>query len=357
MDDEKTHYEVLGLRPDAKHTEIGIAYQRIMGKRRSETAPPDPRGDARLREAYETLSDLESRAYYDAELQQREANRPLPKWRIAGGVVALLAVVGIVWWLLRPDPSVQAAAEAPARIMQVVAPSVGRIDRLQVSGKAVDPGIAFAIEEGVLVTSCHRMAPGTQLLVTMLGRKIPATVRTHDEKTGLCQLSAPNTGSWPLLFTAIVPRPGDRVYAARVGAKGEVAIAEGEVKRVVDGPSGRVLETTLPMGNDGAGSPLFDAQARVAAVATFTPEGRAVHVLPPEEWRGPMTDRSAAGKAADEAAKRAAQEALEEAQKPKPVDDLGMPAGRKTAPGNVSPEREKALEKAFRPPPTVPDDL
>jgi hypothetical protein len=203
------------------------------------------------------------------------------------------------------------------------------------------------------VTSCHRMAPGTQLMVSLLGRKIPATVRTLDTKTGLCQISAPSTGSWPLTFTAITPKPGDRVFAARVDPKGQVALAEGRVQRIVDTPRGRVVETTLPVGQEAAGAPIFDAQAKVAAVTTLSEAGKPIHLLPPEEWRGPMTDRSAAGKAAEEAAARAKQEELEEAQKPKMVDDLGRPMGKTQADS----ERKRALEKAFRPPPNVPDDL
>jgi hypothetical protein len=352
MDDEQTHYQVLGLKPNAKHTEIGIAYQRLMGKRRSETAPPDPRGDARIQEAYEALSDIESREYYDAELRARALNRPLPKGRLALAALALFGLGAVAWWFLKPEPTARLEAEAPTRIAQAAAPSVGRLERLQVSGAASEAGVAFAVGQGLLVASCHDMAPGTQLVVTMLGRRIPATVRSHDPRTGLCQLSAPNTGSWPLDFTGLVPRVGDRVFAAQVDAKGAVTLREGRVKRLVDGESGRILETTINAG--GAGTPLFDIHARVAAVATQAADGKPVHVLPPAEWLGPTTDRSAAGKAAEEAAKREAQEALEEAQKPQPVDDLNLP--RRTTP-NVSPERAKALEKAFRPPPNIPDDL
>lgn len=354
MDDEKTHYQVLGLRPDAKHTEIGIAYQRLMGKRRAEHAPPDPKLDARIQEAYDVLSDLEQREYYDAELRARILRQPIPKWRIAAGVVLVAALGAGAWWLLAPGESAKLQAEAPEKIAQAAAPAVGRLDRLQVSGAAQAPGVAFAIDEGVMVTSCRGLAPGTELVVTMLGRRVPAEVRSLDAQTALCQLSAPNTGTWPLLFTAIAPSPGDRVYAARTNPKGDVALHEGTVKRVVETPHGRVVETSVRAGAEGSGAPLFDTQARVIAVGSVMPDGNDAFVMPPEAWRGPMTDRSAASKAAEEAAKREAQQAHEEAQKPKPVDDVG-PAARGRVP--IDAERRQKLEKAFRPPPNVPDDL
>jgi curved DNA-binding protein CbpA len=63
-----THYEVLGLKPGAKHTEVGIAYNCRLAAGRREDAPPDKNGEAVLKEAFEVLSDLDRRAEYDREL-------------------------------------------------------------------------------------------------------------------------------------------------------------------------------------------------------------------------------------------------------------------------------------------------
>ena len=204
-----------------------------------------------------------------------------------------------------------------------------------------------------MVTSCHRLAPGSQLLVTMLGRKVPATVRSTDEASGLCQLTAPDTGTWPLAFTGVAPQPGERVFSAGIDAKGQVALREGTVKRIVTGPAGKVVETTLDLPRDAAGAPLFDTQGRVVAVALVGDDGRARQVIPPAAWLGPVTARSASSQAAEEAARRAAQEQAEEATKPAQLDDLGRPMGKV----QIDARRKKELEKAFRPPPTVPDDL
>jgi hypothetical protein len=354
MDQEKTHYEVLGIEPDAKQVEVGIAYQRLMGQRRSEHAPPDPRLDAQIQEAYEVLSDADRRDYYDAELRALALRRPRAKWPGVVAVLLLAAAGYAAWHFLRPSDAQNAQAAAPEKIAQAAAPAVGKLERLLVSGAAQAPGVAFSVGEGVMVTSCRGMAPGTQLVVTLLGRRVPAEVRSLDEATGLCQLNAPKTGSWPLVFTAVTPAPGERVFSARVNPKGEVVLQDGTVRRVLDTPQGRIVEASIRVGEEGSGAPLFDSQARVVAVASVMPDGKEAYLVPPEAWRGPMTDRSAAGKAAEEAARRAAQEAHEEAQKPKAVDDVG-PAARGRVP--VDAERRQKLEKAFRPPPNVPDDL
>lgn len=356
MDDEKTHYQVLGLKPGARHTEIGIAYQRIMGKRRAETAPPDPKLDARIQEAYEVLSDLEQREYYDAELRARMLQRPLPKWRIGAALLAVVALGAGAWWYLKPSESEKLDAEAPQKVAQAAAPAVGKIERIRVSGSVQPAGIAFSTEEGVMASSCHALAPDTQLVVTMLGRKVPVTVRTLDAKTSLCQLTAPNSGSWPLMFTGVAPRPGDRVFAARVDAKGEVSLREGQVKRVLETPQGRAVETNLPVGAEGAGTPLFDPQARVIAIASFAPDGKELYLLPPEAWLGPRTERSASGKTAEEAQRREAQEAAGAAAKPKPVDDLNLPKGNRPPFMSADPnEIVRRGEQTYKP--RVPGDI
>src|SRR3954471_17622587 len=100
MDHEQTHYAVLGLKPTANHTDIGIAYRRLMGKRRAEHMPPDPRGDALIEEAFKVLGEPDSREYYDAELQAQMLARPVSKLRVAGLAAALFAVAGGAWFFL-----------------------------------------------------------------------------------------------------------------------------------------------------------------------------------------------------------------------------------------------------------------
>jgi len=66
-----THYEALGVPPDASPEEIKKAYKRMARKHH-----PDRGGDGKamvaVNKAYDCLSDPEKRSYYDAHGQQSE---------------------------------------------------------------------------------------------------------------------------------------------------------------------------------------------------------------------------------------------------------------------------------------------
>jgi hypothetical protein len=346
MPHEQTHYQVLGIKPGAKHTDIGIAYQRIMGRRRAEHAPPDPAGDDRIQEAYDVLSDPEAREYYDADLRAAALKRPLPLGTIAAVVAALAGAGFAAWHFLRAEPSLQAEAVAPEKIAQSAAPAVGRIERLQVSGASRADGVAFSIAEGLMVTSCAGMAPGTQLIVTLLGRRVPASVRSHDSASGLCQLDAPDTGSWPLAFTGHAPRVGDRVFSAHVDAKGAVALRDGKVTKVTTTGAVTTLETSFATVG-GIGAPLFDAQARVVAVSSLAADGREIQVRPPEAWIGTVAPRAKPI--------RPAEETPPAAEAPASKDELKLaPRGNPLLSADPEEVKRRGAE-TYKP--RIPDDI
>src|SRR5471032_2208437 len=65
---KKTLYEVLGVPPNAKVTDIVRAYKRIRADQQKETAAPDPRLLAMAKAAHDTLSDPDRREEYDHSL-------------------------------------------------------------------------------------------------------------------------------------------------------------------------------------------------------------------------------------------------------------------------------------------------
>ena len=98
-----TYYEVLGLKSDAKHTEVGLAFNRRMAAQHRADVPPDLQGETRLKEAFEVLSDLDRRAEYDAKLR---AAMLKPAFQKGQGLVAagFLVLVGAgLYWHLRPQ--------------------------------------------------------------------------------------------------------------------------------------------------------------------------------------------------------------------------------------------------------------
>src|SRR5688500_20412415 len=95
-----TYYETLGIPSNAKHNDVGLAFNRKMRSLRREDVPPDLKGETVLREAFETLSDLDRREKYDAKLRADILKPRLGRNHAASAVLFLL-VVGVGLFLYR----------------------------------------------------------------------------------------------------------------------------------------------------------------------------------------------------------------------------------------------------------------
>src|SRR6185436_13723490 len=97
-----THYEILGLKSNAKHTEVGLAFKRKLSALKRDDVAPDLKAETKLREAFMVLSDLDRRAEYDAKLR---AARVKPSFRKGQGLIAAGFVVAVgagLYWHLGP---------------------------------------------------------------------------------------------------------------------------------------------------------------------------------------------------------------------------------------------------------------
>jgi len=360
-----THYEILGIKPGAKHTEVGLAYNRLMAARRKDNAPPDLKTETRLREAFEVLSDLDRRAEYDARLRAALVKPAFGKNHAAFAALFLVAVGAGLFWYLRPQilPETVDAPAAPGKPFQEILdgaiPAVGRLHAVSLSGQAEPTGVAFTVEEGVAVTSCRGLSPTAVLSINIAPRIIPAKVTHSDEELGLCKLEVPGAGSWPLSVSAVPARQGDRVYATQLSPKGELVLREGRVKSVrpaaADGKAA-VVEVSVPLLPQHGGAPLLDIHGRVVAVANMPDGEKGQYVAVPASWgETPKPPPAPAPAKVEEVAPSGA------APKPGEIDDLGVPLEtrrkQEAFARKISPERRERLEKAFRPPPNVPDDL
>jgi hypothetical protein len=346
---KQTLYEVLGVKPNAKHNDIGLAYNRLMRAAKREDAVPDLKYETRLREAFEVLSDLDRREQYDRQLA---GARLKPTFGAKGAVFAAVVVVALaggIYYFTVMKPAAETAkpvGKSPQEIAAAATPAVGRLHSIDMNGQTKEAGLAFAIESGVMVASCHTIAPQATLKVNMNPRLVLARVITTDEALGLCKLEVEGAGSWPLTVSSAEPRGGDIVYAASVNAVGEVVLKEGRVKHVEAGQRGRIIESTVPASIGGA--PLLDVYGRVVAVSTQS-DGRDRHVAIPSGWTDaprpaavPMPTPAATSEAAPVG------KAPSDAPRPPPA----MP----NAPGSMTPERVEKLQKAFRPGPQIPAD-
>lgn len=340
-----THYEVLNVSRTAKNTDINRAHQNLLRANQRDDAPPDPRRDARIREAYETLSDPDLREAYDRTLVVKTTKKGAGL--LGASIVGALVVTAAgVLYLNRPQPPAGPAAKPVQELSAAAARSVGRVRSIEVSGKAVENGFAFAIDDQQMATTCAGLAPGAQIVVELPARNAPARLTETDTATGLCKLAIDGGASWPLPLR-VGATVGEKVYAARATASGSVLLTEGLVQRVRDEAGGRVIEASVELTPDAKGSPLIDASGRVVGIAAVEAGGRVRHLAIPEAWTQPKAVYRAPARNVEDDTPPAKATLPGEAPPPKaaklPID---LPA-----------ERKEELRKAFRPDPNVPPDL
>ena len=360
-----SYYEILGIPSNAKHNDVGLAFNRKMRAIKREDAPPDLKAETRLKEAFEVLSDLDRRAEYDAKLR---ADMIKPKFGRNHGAIAALFLVAVgagLYWYLRPQlmPELVAETVAPGKPYQEIVngaiPAVGRLQAVEMSGQSQHAGIAFTVEEGVAVTSCQGLSPTAVLSVAIAPRVIPARVTLTDDELGLCKLEVLGAGTWPLSVSQVPAKAGDLVYTTQLSPKGEVTLRQAKVKSVKPNGKASILEVSVALMAQHAGSPLLDMHGRVVAVANMPPGGKETFVAIPASWgetvKLPTEPKPYQGGPEEAKAEGEAEKGKGE------VDDLGVPLEtrrkQEELAGKIDPERRKRLEKAFRPPPSVPSDL
>ena len=330
---KKSLYDILGVPNDATPIDIGLAYQ----KRREElerTGAHDPGEAALLRQAHEVLTNPKRREAYDASLvtesekaaarEQAEAQEPdlvieegedesarrrIPPVGIAIGVVVVLVIAFLLFHSAghereAPPPApVAEAPPAPAPPPQPKAPkdifaqaqrSVGRVQGFEMSGRAVPLGLAFAVENGAMVTTCHGIPAGSQLVVSIGPDVRSASLLIDDESLDLCRLSvAP-----PLEPVALADhdvKPGDAIYALGANARGELALTEGKVKSLMPDARGPMIELSMPVAAEGSGGPVFDAYGKLVGIATTNHgHGAGASLAIPASWIARMRSRESA---------------------------------------------------------------
>ena len=283
---KNTLYEVLGVNRSASAGEIVTAYRKLRVQLTAGVTA-DTAEASLVHEAYEVLSDPEHRAAYDASLRESKFLRPKrviaagPKLGIAAGAVALVLVGA--YFLLRP--SGQPEASIPQEIVAAVAPAVGRVHSIDMQGRATALGHAFAIEPGVMVTTCQGFAANTQLVVSFGARKAPAQLARAERSRNVCKLSVAGAGSWPLRLGTGDPKPGSKVYAAGINAAGDAAIVEGKVIGPNAAEGGNAIEFSIPMNPAMSGAPMLDAYGKVVGIiASPHPFGAGKSVALPVAW-------------------------------------------------------------------------
>src|SRR5262249_15662849 len=247
---------------------------------------PDPEREAQLEEAHATLFDEERRTAYDKSLIVPDWQRRTSAAIYGLGVLVVLGAIGYAAYLyMLPKTVPPPQGRNPQDILYAASLAVGRVESLDMSGQATPVGLAFVVDEDIMLTSCRGVQPGAILRVNVPPRMIPAQVMTTDEELGLCKLSAKGVGSKPLPLTNFTPRIGEKGFATRINSVARVALTEGKVKQIHPEARGKQIEASIEIPQGGAGGPLLDSEGRVVGVTMVAaPDGLVRHVEIPRAW-------------------------------------------------------------------------
>jgi serine protease Do len=266
---KETLYDILELPNNAPPGDIEKAYQNRVAELRKQKAAQDPRRVALLREAREVLSNPARRAAYDRSLRSEsflgttETTR-LP-WKPIGIGVAAAAAAIALYFVLRPPPPPKPGT--PKEILAAISESLGYLENLDVGGRTTPVGLSVAIDETTLVTTCHGIRAGAQLVVNNGAALVPARVTLADQDLDLCKVAI-DSGRKPAKLATAEPKAGDTIYALGSTASGELTFAGGTVVELVATPKGKLVEITIPVPPLASGGPVLDPFGRVVAIAT-----------------------------------------------------------------------------------------
>jgi hypothetical protein len=270
----QSFYEVLGVSRNAKVNDINRAYARIRAEMQREDSVPNPRLAAMAKVAYETLSDPQRRAEYDATLGilgKPKAPRGKGKggsWWI-GVAIGVLAIAGAAgYYAMHGQKPLERPAEAvltPQQVIDEVASQVGSVRAVFMSGEVRELGGAVAIAADQMVTPCHGMAAGSQLTVRIGSETYKADVMRANEALDVCTLSVKGVRAG-VKFRSTLPGPKEALQAVMLGATGLQALQVG-LEAPIQDAQGAVMRlktgTALPNG-----TPVFDAKARLVGLVT-----------------------------------------------------------------------------------------
>jgi S1-C subfamily serine protease len=317
---KRTLYNILGVAPDASAIDIWNAYEERKAELQN-TVPQDASAMALAHQAHEVLTNPKRRAAYDASLApppppppqvestesvapQVEVEEDEPPHKLPWAAIAIatgVVIAGLVFGLRNrkapppaPEPAVaeapKPAAPAPAapltsaQILAAALPSVARLQSFEMSGRAVPIGLALIVEPGVMVTTCHGIPAGSQLVASVGGQTQSAALAVTDEVLDLCKLNVPGLDARPLAMGE-EPKVSDKIYALGANAGGEFALTEGIVKHLMKTPAGTVIEISVPIAPSASGGAVFDTHGKLVGIAT-TPHSYAAgaHIALPAGW-------------------------------------------------------------------------
>ncbi|HEY2629777.1 MAG TPA: trypsin-like peptidase domain-containing protein [Usitatibacter sp.] len=349
----RTHYQILAVARDASSIEIANAVRDKLAELKAK--PGATQAVDEVREAYQVLTNPDTRAEYDADLPPDAAMLAAQKAAAKGpgtmdfvkdvvheaGLVkvvipiAVILAIGVIWLKVRPDSkpvqivettrivtaAMQRADSKPAaardlpsqtlepaptpaappsgpmgaeEVFSVVSPSVARIQTFDASGRMIAQGSGVATGNSIVITNCHVVAGAARLSVKVAGTVLEGVVQVADRQLDLCSLRVAGLTATPVSITTGEVRVGQHVYAIGAPQGLELTLSEGIVSSLRETTKGTIIQTTAPISPGSSGGGLFDATGRLLGIVTFQHKtGQNLNFALPASWIFEMQDREA----------------------------------------------------------------
>jgi hypothetical protein len=352
-ENERTLYDVLGVKSTAKMTEINRAWSRLQADQQKEDAAPNPRLMAQAKVAFETLSNPDKRDEYDALLRRRtlmgqnEKNKPV-KIGIAAVVVITAIGTGIyMWHQHQVEEDAKPKPMTPEALLAAVGPRLWHMQGALMSGEVRDLGTAVAVQDGKLVSTCQGLAAGMVITAKSGDNSSTAELTNTNDQLDICVFKA--KGAAPgLKLRGDSPGAQEKLQAVFVNGEGRPETRAVTGFHAVQDAAGPALEVkaaaSLPNG-----TAVFDSFGRLVAivVAPHTAGEGATYALGPA--RIALAKGTGVEKQFVEAPAPARNIETDEPKAGPKIDDLGRPSGNKNVDKayTTRKEAEKAHEDAM----------
>jgi S1-C subfamily serine protease len=194
-----------------------------------------------------------------------------------------------------------AHALPPDQIFDRVAAGVWSVKAYGAEERLLASASGVVVAPGKVVTSCQVLARARQVHLRRGNTIYDAKLEFPDVERDLCQLDVPGLSApTPAVGTARGLRTGQRLYVVGFSRGNEQTLGEGLVSAIADSGTGRQrIQTTVPASAGLRGAGVFDEEARLVGVVTFSPPDQpATAFAVPADWLAEVAGRGRAALAA-----------------------------------------------------------